>query len=77
MYGKWQQSVCQGSVGNDMSEIRECKTVATSDFVTVFGDVFKSCPIGQGNGGRHGGKVHVVHGRRHYGFGLCCSRCPI
>jgi len=55
--------MCQGSLGNDMSEIGERKTVATSDFVTAFGDIFKSCPIDPGNGGRHGGKVHVIHDR--------------
>ena len=53
--------MCQGSLGNDMSEIREGKTVATSDFVTTFGDVFKSCPIDPGNGSCHGGKIHVIH----------------
>ena len=53
----------QGSLGNDMSEIRERKAVASSDFVTTFGDVFKSCPIDPGNGGCHGGKVHVIHDR--------------
>ena len=55
--------MCQCSLGDEMSEIRERKTVATSDFVTAFGDIFKSCPINPGNGGRHGGKVHVVHDR--------------
>ena len=53
--------MCQGSLGSDMSEIREGKTVATSDFVTAFGDIFKSCPIDPGNGGCHHGKVHVIH----------------
>jgi len=52
--------MCQGSLGHDMSEIREGKTVATSDFVTAFGDIFKSCPIDP-NGGCHHGKVHVIH----------------
>ena len=60
--------MCQGSLGNDMSEIREGKTVATSDFVTTFGDVFKSCPIDPGNGSCHSGKVHVIHDR----IGIAC-----
>jgi len=51
----------QGSLGNDMSEIGECKAVAASDFVTTFGDVLKPCPIDPGNGGCHHGKVAVIH----------------
>ena len=45
--------MCQCSLGDEMSEIRERKIAATSDFVTAFGDIFKSCPINPGNGGRH------------------------
>jgi len=57
------KTMCQRSLGNDTSEIRERKSVASSEFVMAFGDIFKSCPIDPGNGGRHGGKVHVVHDR--------------
>jgi len=52
--------ICQGNLGNDMSQIRECKTVAASDFVPTFGDVFQPCSIDPGNGGCHRRKVDVI-----------------
>ena len=31
--------------------------------MTAFGDIFKSCLVDPGNGGRHDEKVHMVHDR--------------
>lgn len=33
--------ICQGDLGNDMSQIPECETVAASDFMSMFGDIEK------------------------------------
>ena len=50
----------QGGLGNDVSQIRECETVAPSDFMPTFGGVFQPCPIDPGNGSCHHGKVDVI-----------------
>ena len=50
----------QYGLGDDVSQIREGKTVAASDFMPTFGDVFQPCPIDPGNGSRHHGKVDVI-----------------
>ena len=55
--------ICQGDLGNDMSQIRECETVAASDFVPTFGDIDKPFSIDPGNGGCHHRKIDVIdHG---------------
>ena len=51
----------QGSLSNDMSEIRERKVVAASDFMTTFGNIFKACSIDPGNGSCHHREVAVIH----------------
>jgi len=53
--------ICQGGLGNDMSQIRERETIAASDLMPTFGDTKKLCPINPGNGGCHHGKVYVIH----------------
>jgi len=60
--------ICQGGLGNDMSQVREGKTVVASDFMSTFGDILKPCSIDQGNGGCHHGKVDVIHD----GMGIPC-----
>ena len=55
--------ICQGGLGNDMSQIRERKTVTASDFVPTFGDVFQPCPIDPCNGSRHHREINMIdHG---------------
>ena len=44
-----------------MSQIGERETVAASDFVPTFRDVFQACSIDPGNGGCHHAKVDVIH----------------
>jgi len=53
--------ICQGGLGNDMSQIRERETVVTSDFMPTFGDILKPCSIDPSDGGCHHGKVDVIH----------------
>ena len=53
----------QCGLGNDMSQIREGKTVAASDFMPTFWDVFQPCPIDPCNSSRHHREVNVIdHG---------------
>ena len=53
--------ICQGGLGNDMSQIRERETVTASDFMPTFGDILKPCSIDPSDGGCHHGKVDVIH----------------
>jgi len=53
----------QCGLGNDVSQIREGKTVAASDFMPTFGDAFQPCPIDPCNSSRHHREVDVIdHG---------------
>ena len=53
----------QCGLGNDVSQIREGKTVSASDFMPTFGDIYQPCPIDPGNGSRHHREVDMVdHG---------------
>jgi len=55
--------ICQGGPGNDMSQIREGKTVTTSDFMSTFRDFFEPCPIDPCNSNRHHREIDMVdHG---------------
>jgi len=60
--------ICQRGLGNDMSQVREGRTVVASGFMSTFGDILKLCSINQGNGGCHHGKVDVIHD----GMGIPC-----
>ena len=53
--------ICQGGVGNNVPQIRECVIIATPDFMSPFRDILNPCPIDPGNGGGHQGKVQVIH----------------
>jgi len=53
----------QCGLGDDVSQVREGKTVAASDFMPTFGDVFQPCAIYPGNGSCHHREIDVIdHG---------------
>lgn len=52
--------LAQCGLGNDVSQIREGETVAASDFMPTFGDVFQPCPIDPCNSSCHHREVNMV-----------------
>jgi len=64
----------QGGLGNYVSQIRECETVTSSDFMPAFGDISQPCPIEPGNGSCHHGKIDVIdHGMGTMGLALATA----
>ena len=53
-------------VKNDVPQIRECETIAPSDFMTTFRGVFQPCPIDLCNCSCHHREVDVID----YGMGI-------
>ena len=54
------KTICQCGFCNDMSQIREGETVASSDFMPTFGDAFEPSPIDPCNGSCHHREVNVI-----------------
>ena len=53
----------QCGLGNNVSEVGEGETIAPSDFMATFGDVFQPRPIDPRNGSCHRREVNVIdHG---------------